>query len=410
MHTVAADKLFDGSVSLHTSVTNNALKTQHQKEQEQQHVLNLNVLWDHQEKNTDAKINYRFNRYYFTKKTQQNKSILEGDSHLRFADDGQYSAIFFGHSQRSLLNNIDDANLVENKDERQILTLRPEFKVRSSKVDDLILSFTGEDISYRYAENLDSTRLTSLFLWQHILSKVDTMRLRVTAADIRFDQQAQNDYRSYKLLIGKDTTLRNLSYKIDIGADHLQRQTGEEEESDTKLNYKVQMHIMQSRHQWDVQLERFVTDSSLGSGNSFDFEGLDSDVVADDIFLYEIYRGQVSWAYSGLCDGCDLAYHFIYLLQKHENTIDKTLELNHGINGQYFLSNVSSIQAGMNYRDQRLESGTVLSTGFKMIDIQLNYQHQFMKKMHMNMGTKYENRNDIRYKEWRVYLGIKYAY
>ena len=54
-------------------------------------------------------------------------------------------------------------------------------------------------------------------------------------------------------------------------------------QEEERLNYALLMDYKVSWHIWTLRMERFVTDSSLGGGNTFNYEGGVSDVVADRI-------------------------------------------------------------------------------------------------------------------------------
>ena len=403
-----AGKIINATLSQNSSVTNNARKTETNKITEFQNQIQLFGDVDYQNSNTEAKVNYFLDQYYFSENSQKDKFILQGQAYLKLFNQKKNATVKLSHTQRSLLNNINDVDLVSNRDERKIYTIEPEFTVGLSNVDAVIFGYKGEDIIYQYADTLNSRRLTSSVMWRHLLSENSSIIVSGLNLDVKFQDQSK-DYHSQSITIRKLKVINKFSYNLMFGMEEFDRQEQNSSEDTTRLTYSLLIDYEKYWHAWSLKLERYVSDSSKGAGNAFEFNDVDSDAVADDIFLYEIYRGIAAWRYKGLCQQCTVAYNFIYQIQKNEELLGESIEFNHILTGIYAMTQRSSLNSTLRFRDQKIEE-QLTTESFNQINIQIGYQYTLMKALRMDIASEYENRSDINYKELRIRVGFSYEY
>lgn len=201
--------------------------------------------------------------------------------------------------------------------------------------------------------NLDSREVVSAALIsQGRLGRATILSARAELSQIEFDEFVENDSDRTSLLLGitrnvsptfqtgfsltsqtieytsndseielmsliwaSDWTLRNRSYGVAIGQDKLSRE-GEDTQSP---NVKLYFNTNAGTQTFNVELRQWLTDTSMGDGNSTDFaEGVSQDGRLGVIDQFVNRQGSIGWSSGFLCSRCEVSLGVLLHEEEYE--------------------------------------------------------------------------------------------
>src|SRR5690606_33677357 len=108
---------FAAQVNLSTRYTDNATKVAEDPIEERQDKYELGLNGFYENAVIEMGADYIASAHRFQKETQEDRNLVEGDSHLRIGKQAQLFDLLLTHSRRSLRSSAEDLELLSNRDE-----------------------------------------------------------------------------------------------------------------------------------------------------------------------------------------------------------------------------------------------------------------------------------------------------
>src|SRR5688572_654066 len=192
---VQANEIVGGAISANTLISDNTTKAAVNPIEERQDVYQANLTLDYTNWLIEADADYRFYAQKFTENSQTDEQYVDGSSALVFGKEQDPFGLELTHSRRMLLQTPDAIGLVENMDEREIISAAPVARARIFAADTLFLRGEFSQVNYLEDDAQDSKRSGASLGWTHPLSATDILQLSAQQTNITFDQQPESDYQ-----------------------------------------------------------------------------------------------------------------------------------------------------------------------------------------------------------------------
>ena len=259
------------------------------------------------------KSNYRIINHNFSNDTQNDNTIVEGQTEWYWEPVDQRFAMTADHSRFRLVRDNTERFTEDNQDQRTITSVGPTSRIKLSAVDALELSTSWTDVNYADGGSQNSDRWISGVSWIHALSPISTAYLSLTHQSVDFDsERAGYDY--YQLSGTYLRRLRNVEWSIQLGRNKIERDSG------TRFSgFSSALSLDWSKGYHRVKLGALadITDSSLGNRNQslvgdidlgmqFDFDSEFREPDATDRTSVEMLWETQRW----VCDFCATTVFF----------------------------------------------------------------------------------------------------
>ena len=398
----------DIAASIATEFTDNAQRTSRDEVDERQDTYGLSVSAEQRQGDFQYAVDYIASQSQFSRDTQERRSNIDGEAFIRYqAADNPFS-MTVSHSRRRVLERPQDRNLLENLDERSILTGAPAIQLRPSPVDSIRLSASLSDISYRFGETRDSEQTGYQLQWQHRLSSLDQLSLFLQTVETEFSEVDGFDYEYDVARIGYSAQLRKLSYNIEVGRV---KSTSDQRDDFSGPSYSVDLTYETGVHELALRGRRTITDSSLGDGNQNLLENpTGRDGTSDSIDRFELSSIETDWRADIFCDRC----RFVMLLGYDKEDYSEDILLNNvekfaALSLTYSLSSATQLEFAFRRSEQEFDSPAVEDQESDQYEIRLDYD--FSADASFEISLRQEERfspNPLNeYEEFTVRLGFR---
>lgn len=256
---------FDAYISVSSQMTDNSKKTLLEPIEERQDIYQLGVSADYSNWLVDADVDYQLFAQQYSKQSQTDDEYASGSSSLTFGKEADPLGLELTHSRRMLLQSPDDVGLLENQQEREMISALPIIRKRFSDADQVFLQ--GEAARVRFLgddDSQDSERNGATIGWAHAISKTSAMMFSSQQMDVSFDQQPSSDYRLVNTALSYQVQLRKLNYSVQVGYNEISPETGEKESAPS---YSLGLGYESGYYLFGASIDQQITDSSFGSGN-----------------------------------------------------------------------------------------------------------------------------------------------
>ncbi len=262
---------------------------------------------DFKRERTDLTSDYRIVSQSFSKDTQKDNTVVEGQSEWYWEPVDERFAMAADHSRYRLIRDNAERFTQENQDERTITSIGPESRFRLTSVDRLELSTQLVDVRFAEGNSQNSERWVNRATWVHALSPISSAFLTFSHQDVDFDS-ARADYDYYQLSATYARRLRHIEWSLQLGRNRIARDTGSEVNG---TSYGFNLDWSAGYHQIQLAALADVTDSSLGNrnqllvgdvdlGNQLDFDSEFREPDATDRTSLEFMWNTRKW----VCEIC----------------------------------------------------------------------------------------------------------
>lgn len=293
----------NAGISLTSENTDNALRTVDNKISENQNSVTLNVQASHQGNAVDFSSGYTASQTQFSEDSQESRGLLTGQSSLQVGQASSPISLSVNHSRQLIL--IDPAAdvLLNNLDEREILEVRPEWNLRLSSVDYVLLAGIYEKIGFGEQSLRNSTRQGAEVQWARRTSAIGDLSLSATNTNVEFDEVPGFEYKLQSLMLRHETRLRRLRYVLGVGYNQ-SIQSGEEFGG---ASYELDASFTYPTMSFGARASQTITDISRDNGNQQPLNG-EPDVFGTfpQVDQLELTTADIYWDYNGLCERCNL--------------------------------------------------------------------------------------------------------
>lgn len=399
------------SASLRTEHTDNANKSEDDPLSERQDEVELNVGGDYANRWISFEAGYEASERRFNKGSQEDRSLLQGDSELVVGQPTDPVDLVVTHSRRTVLNAPDDVDLLRNNDERTILSAMPRARWRPTGADLLMASGQFADVDYRFRPERNSERQGGSVVWQREVSEVDSLSLTGQHTEVSFDVAPQADYEYRAANLSYQVSLRRLQYRVQLGYNESNPKVGEGLSSPS---YLVDVKLGEGPNRWGFSASQFITDNSSGSGNQGDLgDFTPGDSSAGELDQLERTRAELRWINQTLCERCNVTVSTYWQSDDYRVENEDQDELGFRLSGQYQISRQSSLDLSWQRRDRQFEDGSERSD-FQQDRLRARYDYNFVNNMAVNVFlARNERQSDDgsrEYDETTGGLGVSYTF
>lgn len=378
------------AIGVGSEYSDNAAKSQTDTLSERRDSAELRLNLDYTNQLLAAAANYQATETRYDKDSQEDRSVVEGSSQLQLGQPRHPIDLLVTHSRRRVLNAPDAVDLLANNDEREILTAAPGLRWRASDVDLLALRGHYSTIDYRFSPGLESERTGGSMFWSRQLSETDQLDMTAQTMDVAFDALPTLDYRFDAYDIGYEVSLRRLQYRLQLGYNETTPEVGGGLSSPSFL---VEGLYTSGVHDWQLNAQRFITDSSSGSGNRGDLsEFLPGDATTGEIDQIERTEIELDWSTEAFCQRCDTGVALYTRSDDYRQVDEDGSASGVRINMRYELSRRSSASLTWSLRDQSFESD-VAREDFTDQQTRLTYQRRFRNDLEWSATVLYIDRD-----------------
>jgi hypothetical protein len=354
--------------------------------------------------------NYVASANIFQKESQDDRNLLEGDSHLRLGKPTQLFDLLLTHSRRSLRTSAEDLDLLANRDERQMLSVIPSFHLGATSADRFLVIGNYTKVDYRFNENRNSEYTGANLVWQHDFSRAHGIELSGQHTEVDFEYFPAVDYQYQAAMFSYHTSLRNLSYTLAAGYNQSKRDLDDVENS--APSFRVEVGYDTGVHQLSVYAEQRITDSSVGDGNRGEL-GMPrpGDLSAGTLDQIKRRSLELSWGTQALCDRCEMRVFANARKDEFLSSPQNNDEVGGGANLSYRFSHAARIGARWTRRDQDVVRN---NENIKLNRSAIEYRYEFRSGIGLAVFAEHEksksNSGQQDYEETIGGLSLSYQY
>lgn len=300
-----ANQIFGGVISASSLVSDNTAKTALEPIEERQDTYQAGLTADYTNWLIEAEADYQLYAKQFAEKSQTDEEYVDGSASLVFGKEQEPFGLELSHSRRMLLKSPDAVGLVENMDEREIISAAPIMRARVFSSDMLFLQGQVSQVKFLDDDSRDSKRNAISFGWAHPMSTTDVVQFAVQHSDVEFDQQPEFDYTLANAMLSYAVQLRKLNYRVEAGVNESSPETGEKERSPA---YKVELEYISGYNNLSASFSQKLTDTSFGDGNDYGSSEIPGgDGLTANLRRIDRKTADVSWSTDFICARCSFS-------------------------------------------------------------------------------------------------------
>lgn len=395
--------------SLNSDFSDNGRRAAVNPESERQDNIGLNIAASDQMPYVQYELGYNWSYTNFAKDSQEDRSLLDGDTSVTFGKRLGAFQVLVDHSRRKSLIDPAEQNLSANMEERDITTISPRLNLPLSNVDVVTFSASQAQVSYAESTLRNSQSTGADVVYRHNLSAVDSMSISFSNQDIEYTEFDNYEYNYQLLALGYQAQLRKLNYSLSAGYNEV----GQNGEKFGGLNYQIELEYDLTGATLGASAAREITDNSSGSGAAVNING---DALADggfdgpDQYLREF--ASVSLVLERICERCTLDFGFSIENETYRNfSVNDTKEINVNSSFDYRLTPRSTASVSYNQRNQEFINDSIGERG--SIEVRANYRYQVNTKVNLTISAsnlEQDITDNTTASENRVGLGVDYRY
>lgn len=378
------------ALTMSSLVTDNSRKKDEDKESERQDNYQLGVLGQHENSYLTARVNYHALVREFDKDSQKTEDYLEGQGNISLGQETHLAALHISHRRKRLLNTPDALDVVENRQERDILSIAPEIRLGSPSSDRLLTQGQFTQIRFTDSKIQDADTEGGIITWSRPVSAISHFQLatQLTTTEFLYLPERNYDYTRADMLYAK--SLRLWNYQLKMGHNRSERQ----EKTFDSPSFGINVGFVDGRHQWMFGASKMLTDTATGNGagDSIGNDGLGR-------LPEQINREQLSasWRAIMICDRCSVQ---LTAAMTQDDYLEKDMQTgNSQYSGtfSYQTSPVSSLE--FNYSTLKLSysgsdrlSSSVGGNDYTFTYVSVGYQYTFANQVSIETFLRREER------------------
>lgn len=266
---------FSLSIGAGLEAHDNAALTNTDEESDTKRLVNTDIGY----KKTDGAVNidlgYVAEYGDYQHNVQGDETSINGRTALKWHAAPRLLDAVLNHQISQQLTDRRGLDVASNREERSVISAGLDGFLHLSAVDSLVLSPRFVDVRFDESEGSDSQRASMAAMWEHKISSVSSLDLTANYDDVSFDE-AENDYTSPGVMLTFRTALSRLSYQIGLGANRVNRDTGEDVNGST-VRAAVD-YVGDEGQSWGASYVRQLTDTSIGlAGVELSLDNFQSD-------------------------------------------------------------------------------------------------------------------------------------
>ena len=386
---VQANEIFGGAISVNSSVSDNTTKTALEPAEERQDIYRADLTADYTNWLIEAEADYQFYAQKFAENSQADDKYVDGHASLVFGKQQDPFGLELDHSRHMLLQTPDAIGLVENMEEREIITAAPVVRARIFDADMLFVRGEVSQVNYLEGDEQDSQRNGASLGWVHPLSATDVLQLSAQKIAVEFDQQPKSNYKLANTMLSYAVQLRKLNYSLAAGYNETSPEVGQQEGSPA---YNAELEYISGFNKFSVAVSQQMTDSSFGDGSAYnpsDIPGGDGRI--QDLALMDRKKVDVGWDTHWICARCSLFIGTSFEYDDYLASDDTSRNLYTQAAFSYSLSNSASLEFAAARSKYDFEGSQTMAD--YLIDyLSFHYSYRFTSGVDVQLFARKENR------------------
>lgn len=385
-----ANEIFGGVLSVDSIMSDNTTKTALEPIEERQDVYRAGLTLDYTNWLIDASADYQFYARKYAENSQTDEEYIDGSASLVFGKEQDPLGLELNHSRRMLLQTPDAIGLVENMNEREIISAAPIVRARIFDADTLFLRGEISQVNYLEDDTQDSKRGGASLGWTHPLSATDALQLSAQQINVEFDQQPESDYKLTNAMLSYAVQLRKLNYRLEVGYNETSPEVGEKEGAPA---YKAEFAYGSGYNNVNVAFSQQLTDSSFGDGNAFDPSDIpDGDGRTQGLELIDRKKADVSWSTDAICARCSFSIGTSLEDDNYLGSDESSRNLYTHSSFAYSLSKAARVEFRADRSKYNFEESETMED--YLIDyLSLNYSYIFLNGIDIQLFVRKEDRD-----------------
>lgn len=385
-----ANEIFGGAISANSLVSDNTTKTALEPIEERQDTYQAGITADYTNWLIEAEADYQLYAKQFAEKSQADEEYVDGSASLVFGKEQEPFGLELNHSRRMLLQSPEAVGLVENMDEREIISAAPIMRARIFGSDMLFLQGQVSQVKFLDDDSRDSKRNAISFGWAHPVSQTDILQFAIQQIDVKFDQQPEFDYALANAMLSYAVQLRKLNYRVEAGVNESSPETGEKERSPA---YKVELEYISGYNNFSASFSQRLTDTSFGDGNDYG----SSEIPSGDGLTLSLKRidrktADVSWSTDFICARCSFSIGASFEDDNYLESDETSRNLYTRSAFTYSLSSAASLKFSADRSKYDFDGGEVTDDYF--IDyLAAEYSYRFLNNINIRFFVRKEERD-----------------
>jgi hypothetical protein len=277
-------------------------------------------------------------------------------------------------------------------EDRDIISVLPRLQTKLGQVDMLYLQAQFDKVSYQETELLNSSRDVVELGDLHHISEVDSIGASVKFSTIDFDHIDAAAYETTSWELYYQASLRKMSYRFMLGASRAE--LSNDESFDTPI-YSFDANYTSGKSQWRVNLQRSISDTSFGNGNSsaVEFDNNNSDSIARGAQQLDRKSASLNLDIKDVCDRCAVSFGALISRDTQLSNDVDTSQFGWQSTFNYQLSRRGSISLSFSSFLQEYELEK--NTKYKTKNFSVEYRYQFLSGFGLSLFSRKERRKDI---------------
>jgi hypothetical protein len=376
--------------------TDNGEKTDVDEISDTEQQAGLDFSLTHEGKSLRAEIDYDVTRNSYKNNTQDGNTNINGQFRLTYEPLEGSVFVRLDSSTQNIVNDKAAVDIADNRQNRTITTLAPEWILRPSQADQVSLGLSHSDIQYEDGEQ-DSDRSGANIKWTRLLSTVDSAYAQLSYSDVQFDV-AEQDYEYYQGYFNYTAALSRINYTISVGFNETKRDSGnglgEIGPDDTNGGFlDAEFSYKGASSTWGLEIGRELTDTSQGNNN----DGLDQfsnfQNANSTVDIYELTTVRASWSDSSVCTACTFRAYLSYEEEDYEVLPNDSEELSANVGFSYDLSRFTTLSLNTTYSDFSFADGFGDNNDYSRVQSRVQFSRKFGKDLSVQLFARYEERD-----------------
>lgn len=386
---VSANQI-EGSLSATSMFSDNTLKQAQDPMDERQDLYRFGLAADYSNWLLDADINYQLVSQTYAENSQSDEQYADGSSSITFGKPEDTLALALSHSRRMLLSTPDAVDLTGNEEARDIISARPEARVKISDADRLLLSGQFERVSFPDDDLQNSKRNGASLGWVHLLSPTSTLQLSANQQDVKFDHYELADYSIFNSMLTYSVALRKLKYSVAVGYNKSEPEVGE---SQSAPSYKISAVYLTGYNQIDFSASRLLTDTSYGDGNMESSIVLpDNDGLSADLDRIDRRTAELNWRTDAICSRCSFSAGVVAVEDTYLEKDEKSLTVDTRVSFAYELTAAANVSLSMARSDVDFDN-QLIAQDYRLDYASLEYAYAFSNGINVRIAGRREDRD-----------------
>lgn len=406
---LALDIQTDLGISLTHS--DNALLVNENEESDLERTARIGLSLREDSTRVQATLDYSIENTSFQDDTSSEETVIEGIARAEFAIIPRFLAWDFDAITENLQRNQQQADILANREIRNIVSTGPSATFRLSSVDTLELSGRYIDTSFEDTDSSDNTRYIGSASWSHRLPRNHSLSVGTSYSDTDFDDESISNIETIAAYIGYRSTIRDSRFSIRAGYSESERDNSQKSSGPT-----LEASFVNQSDRQTISLTALTmrTDSSIGIGGTDSVIGGDlssDDSNFEDIDIVE--RSTISGEYANrmLCPSCTTTLFIRYddqdfdVLASDESALETGIRFNYRIRENLdstFALRRRSIDFKSQDRDDDVDT------------LELNLSYNALPALVVRGGIAYEERTSsigmLDYEELQFTIALSYEF